>query len=102
VVAAAARRAGLRVELDLRNERINYKVREHSLAKISMRCSWSARRKPRPISVSIRRLGSEGQKVWLTDEAITALVDEATPPDVKRAKAALGRVLSNSSFVRCG
>ena len=39
-------------------------------------------------SVSIRRLGSEGQKVWPTDEAIAALVDEATPPDVKRAKAA--------------
>jgi threonyl-tRNA synthetase len=37
-------------------------------------------------SVSIRRLGSDGQKVMPTDEAIAALVDEATPPDVKRAR----------------
>ena len=37
-------------------------------------------------SVSIRRLGSEGQKVMPTDEALAALVDEATPPDVKRAR----------------
>ena len=52
----------------------------------SRRCWWSARRKPRTHSVSIRRLGSEGQTVMPTDEAIAALVDEATPPDVKRAR----------------
>jgi threonyl-tRNA synthetase len=39
-------------------------------------------------SVSVRRLGSDGQKVMLTEEAIAALVDEATPPDVRRAKLA--------------
>jgi threonyl-tRNA synthetase len=39
-------------------------------------------------TVSIRRLGSDGQKVLPTDEAIAALVDEATPPDIKRARAA--------------
>jgi threonyl-tRNA synthetase len=88
VVAAAARRAGLRVEIDLRNEKINYKVREHSLAKIPA-LLVVGKKEAETHSVSIRRLGSEGQRVMPTDEAIAALVDEATPPDVKRAKAAV-------------
>jgi threonyl-tRNA synthetase len=87
VVAAAARRAGLRVELDLRNEKINYKVREHSLAKIPA-LLVVGRKEAETHSVSVRRLGSDGQKVMPTDEALAALVDEATPPDVKRARAA--------------
>ncbi len=87
VVAAAARRAGLRVELDLRNEKINYKVREHSLAKIPA-LLVVGKKEAETHSVSIRRLGSEAQKVMPTDEALAALVDEATPPDVKRAQAA--------------
>src|SRR5215210_3991578 len=86
VVAAAARRAGLRVEIDLRNEKINYKVREHSLAKIPA-LLVVGKKEAETHSVSIRRLGSEGQKVMQTGEAIVALVDEATPPDVKRARA---------------
>src|SRR4249920_3567872 len=85
VVAAAARRAGLRVEIDLRNEKINYKVREHSLAKIPAILAVG-RKEAETHSVSIRRLGSDGQKVLPTAEAIAALVDEATPPDVKRAR----------------
>jgi threonyl-tRNA synthetase len=85
VVAAAARRAGLRVEIDLRNEKINYKVREHSLAKIPA-LLVVGKKEAETHSVSIRRLGSEGQKVMPTDEALAALVDEATPPDVKRAR----------------
>jgi threonyl-tRNA synthetase len=85
-VAAAARRAGLRVDIDLRNEKINYKVREHSLAKIPA-LLVVGKKESETRSVSIRRLGSEGQKVWPLDEALAALVDEATPPDVKRAKA---------------
>ena len=85
VVAAAARRAGLRVEIDLRNEKINYKVREHSLAKIPA-LLVVGKKEAESHSVSIRRLGSDGQKVMPTDEAIAALVDEATPPDVKRAR----------------
>ena len=85
VVAAAARRAGLRVEIDLRNEKINYKVREHSLAKIPA-LLVVGKKEAESHSVSIRRLGSEGQKVMPTDEAIAALVEEATPPDVKRAR----------------
>ena len=83
VVAAAARRAGLRVEIDLRNEKINYKVREHSLAKIPA-LLVVGKKEAETHSVSIRRLGSEGQTVMPTDEALAALVEEATPPDVKR------------------
>jgi threonyl-tRNA synthetase len=86
VVAAAARRAGLRVEIDLRNEKINYKVREHSLAKIPA-LLVVGKKEAETHSVSVRRLGSDGQKVMATDEAIAALVEEAMPPDVKRAKA---------------
>jgi threonyl-tRNA synthetase len=85
VVAAAARRAGLRVEIDLRNEKINYKVREHSLAKIPA-LLVVGKKEAETHSVSVRRLGSDGQKVMATDEAIAALVEEATPPDVKRAR----------------
>src|SRR5205809_971729 len=85
VVAAAARRAGLRVEIDLRNEKINYKVREHSLAKIPA-LLVVGKKEAETHSVSIRRLGSEGQTVLPTDEAIAALVEEATPPDVKRGR----------------
>jgi threonyl-tRNA synthetase len=85
VVAAAARRAGLRVEIDLRNEKINYKVREHSLAKIPA-LLVVGKKEAESHSVSIRRLGSDGQKVLPTDEALAALVEEATPPDVKRMR----------------
>src|ERR1700691_2253839 len=85
VVAAAARRAGLRVEIDLRNEKINYKVREHSLAKIPA-LLVVGKKEAETHSVSVRRLGSDGKKVMPTDEAIAALVEEATPPDMKRAR----------------
>ena len=61
VVAAAARRAGLRVEIDLRNEKINYKVREHSLAKIPA-LLVVGKKEAETHSVSIRRLGSEGRR----------------------------------------
>ncbi|WP_441277815.1 threonine--tRNA ligase [Tardiphaga sp. 172_B4_N1_3] len=86
VVAAAARKAGLRVEIDLRNEKINYKVREHSLAKIPA-LLVVGKKEAETGQVSVRRLGSDGQKVSSLEEALAALVDEATPPDVKRALA---------------
>src|SRR5258705_7941238 len=86
VVAAAARRAGLRVELDLRNEKINYKVRELSLAKIPA-LLVVGKKEAETHSVSVRRLGSDGQKVMPTDEALAALVDERTPPDLRRGNA---------------
>jgi threonyl-tRNA synthetase len=85
-VLEQARRAGLRVEIDLRNEKINYKVREHSLAKIPA-LLVVGKKEAETHSVSVRRLGSDGQKVMPTAEAIAALVDEATPPDVKRMRA---------------
>jgi threonyl-tRNA synthetase len=86
VVAAAARRAGLRVDLDLRNEKINYKVREHSLAKTPA-LLVVGKKEAEIRSVSIRRFGSEGQTVLPLVDALAALVEEATPPDVKRMRA---------------
>jgi threonyl-tRNA synthetase len=77
----------LRVEIDLRNEKINYKVREHSLAKIPA-LLVVGKKEAETHSVSIRRLGSDVQKVMPTDEALAALIEEATPPDVKRARMA--------------
>jgi threonyl-tRNA synthetase len=84
-VLAAARRAGLRADIDLRNEKINYKVREHSLAKVPVMLVVGKKESAERL-VSIRRLGSEGQKVMPLDDALTMLVDEATPPDVKRQR----------------
>ncbi len=85
VVASAARRAGLRVDIDLRNEKINYKVREHSLAKIPA-LLVVGKKEAETHSVSIRRLGSEGQTVLPLADALASLADEATPPDVRRAR----------------
>jgi threonyl-tRNA synthetase len=86
-VAAAARRLGLRAELDLRNEKINYKVREHSLAKVPV-LLVVGKKEAAERKVSIRRLGSEKQDVTALDDALKALADEATPPDIKRMKKA--------------
>ncbi|MCJ8158030.1 threonine--tRNA ligase [Sphingomonas sp. LaA6.9] len=74
--------AGLRVESDLRNEKINYKVREHSLAKVP-HLLVVGKREAEEGTVAIRTLGSEGQKIMTLDEAIAWLKDEATPPDLK-------------------
>ena len=82
---AAAQRAGLRVEADLRNEKINYKVREHSLAKTPA-LLVVGKKEAAERTVSIRRLGSEGQQVMPLDAALAMLADEAVPPDVKRTK----------------
>ncbi len=84
---AAARKLGLRVESDLRNEKINYKVREHSLAKIPALLVIGKKEAAERL-VSVRRLGSEGQQVMPLDAALKALADEAVPPDVRRVKAA--------------
>ncbi len=84
---AAARKLGLRVEADLRNEKINYKVREHSLAKVPALLVIGKKEATERL-VSIRRLGSEGQQVMPLDAALKALADEAVPPDVRRVKAA--------------
>ena len=84
---AAARRAGLRVEGDLRNEKINYKVREHSLAKVPV-LLVVGRKEAAERTVSIRRLGKDGQTVLPLDKALAALAEEAVPPDVRRLKQA--------------
>jgi threonyl-tRNA synthetase len=82
-VIAAAQHAGLRVEGDLRNEKINYKVREHSLAKVPA-LLVVGRKEAAERTVSIRRLGKEGQSVLPLDAALQALADEAVAPDVLR------------------
>jgi threonyl-tRNA synthetase len=84
---AQARRMGLRVEADLRNEKINYKVREHSLAKVPV-LLVVGKKEAAERTVSIRRLGSEKQTVMALDAALAMLVDEATTPDVRRMKQA--------------
>jgi threonyl-tRNA synthetase len=84
-VAAMARRAGLRVELDLRNEKINYKVREHSLAKVPV-LLVVGKKEAENRAVSIRRLGSQEQKVVGLEEALAGLVEEAVAPDVRRGR----------------
>jgi threonyl-tRNA synthetase len=85
--AAAAKRAGLRIETDLRNEKINYKVREHSLTKTPI-ILVVGKKEAEDRTVSIRRLGSREQQVMPLDTAIAMLVEESVPPDVKRTKAA--------------
>ncbi len=82
-VTALARKADLRTEIDLRNEKINYKVREHSLAKTPVMLVVG-KREAEERKVSVRRLGSDKSTVMGLDEAIAALVAEAVPPDVKR------------------
>jgi threonyl-tRNA synthetase len=86
-VVASARRMGLRVEADLRNEKINYKVREHSLAKVPA-LLVVGRKEAAERTVSIRRLGKEGQHVMGVDLALQSLADEAVAPDVRRDRKA--------------
>ncbi len=86
-IVALAKKAGLRVELDVRNEKINYKVREHSLAKVPA-LIVVGRKEAAERTVSIRRLGSQNQTSMTLDEALASLVDEATAPDVVKEKAA--------------
>jgi threonyl-tRNA synthetase len=86
-VVAATRRAGLRVEEDLRNEKINYKVREHSLAKVPVMLVVG-KKEAAERTVSIRRLGKEGQQVIALEKALAMLTDEAVPPDVRRMRQA--------------
>jgi threonyl-tRNA synthetase len=84
---AAAQRAGLRVDSDLRNEKINYKVREHSLAKVPA-LLVVGKKEAAERTVSVRRLGSEKSQVMPLDAALAMLADEAVAPDVRRMKLA--------------
>jgi len=85
-VAMQLQNAGLRVETDLRNEKITYKVREHSLAKIPV-LLVVGRKEAADQAVSIRRLGSPDQNVVSLAEAVATLSKEAVPPDQKRLAA---------------
>ena len=85
-VAQKLRDAGLQVETDFRNEKINYKVREHSLAKVPV-IVVCGMREAEEQAVNIRRLGSRDQVSMSLADAITQLVHEATPPDVLRKDA---------------
>ncbi|MFN3658121.1 MAG: threonine--tRNA ligase [Pseudolabrys sp.] len=84
-VTAAARKLGLRADSDLRNEKINYKVREHSLAKVPV-LLVVGKKEAETRQVSIRRLGSDKSQVMSLDKALKALTEEAVPPDLKRAR----------------
>jgi threonyl-tRNA synthetase len=85
-VAAAFRAAGLEARADTRNEKINAKVREHSLAHVPV-LAVVGRREAEQRSVALRRLGSDGQQIIGLEEAIAALATEAEPPDVRRLAA---------------
>ena len=76
------RAAGIRTEADLRNEKINYKVREHSLAKVP-HLLVVGKREAEEGTVAVRTLGEKEQRVMSLDEAIAMLRDGATPPDLR-------------------
>ena len=74
--------AGIRVESDLRNEKINYKVREHSLAKVP-HLLVVGKREAEEGTVAVRTLGEQQQEVMSLDDAIAMLTREGTPPDLR-------------------
>lgn len=82
-VLQALNKAGLRGEVDLRNEKINYKVREHSVGKVPV-MFVCGKREAEERTVSVRRLGSKDQTVMPLDEAISALVEDSVPPDLRK------------------
>ena len=81
-VAAAAAAAGLRVETDLRNEKISYKVREHSVMKVPFILAVGGR-EAEAGTVALRRLGSNDQQVLDAHETISMLRDESLAPDMQ-------------------
>ncbi len=82
-VAAKFKAAGLRVETDLRNEKVGYKVREHSVAKVPV-IAVVGKNEAAEGKVALRRLGSQAQEIVTIEEAIRVLTEEATPPDLRR------------------
>lgn len=81
-VVAALKAAGIRAEADTRNEKINYKVREHSVAKVPAIMAVGMKEVAER-TVSIRRLDRQGSESLPFDEALAALAAEATPPDLR-------------------
>ena len=82
-VATKLAAAGIRVETDLRNEKINYKVREHSLAKVP-NLIVVGKREAEEGTVALRQLGSERQQMLAMDDLIAMLRRDAMPPDLAR------------------
>ncbi|WP_417273383.1 threonine--tRNA ligase [Celeribacter halophilus] len=80
-VVATLKAAGVRAEADIRNEKINYKVREHSLGKVPVILAVGAREVEEK-TVSVRRLGQKQTAVMALDEIVAELSKEATPPDL--------------------
>lgn len=81
--ADTLRKAGLRVDLDLRNEKVGYKVREHSLAKIPV-IAVVGKKEAEGRLLALRRLGSDAQTTLGLEQAAAGLAEEALPPDLKR------------------
>ena len=71
--------AGLRVTTDLRNEKINYKVREHSLSKVPV-IAVVGKKEAEEGKVALRRLGGKNQDIQRLEDAISSLTSEAMPP----------------------
>jgi threonyl-tRNA synthetase len=82
-VGAALAAAGIRLELDLGSDKIGYKVRQHSLAKVPVILAVGQREEERR-TVSVRRLGEQGQQSLALHEAVTIFIGEARPPDLAR------------------
>ena len=82
-VVARFKAAGLRVEIDLRNEKVGYKVREHSVGKVPV-IAVVGKNEAAEGKVALRRLGSQAQEVVTVEEAIRILTEEATPPDLRQ------------------
>ncbi len=83
-VARTAEAMGLRVERDFRNEKISYKVREHSVMKVPFILAVGGR-EAEASTVALRRLGSNDQQVLDMKEALAGLRDESLPPDLRSA-----------------
>jgi len=81
---AKLKAAGLQAEADLRNEKINYKIREHSLGKVPVILAVG-RKEVEDGTVTLRRLGEKQTRVVALDEVVADLAAEAIPPDLRRA-----------------
>ena len=84
-VVAKLEAAGIRAEIDIRNEKINYKVREHSVQKIPY-IAVVGQKEAEEGSVALRQFGTKNQVVPSLDDALERLTSEALPPDLARAK----------------
>ena len=82
-VTAQLRAAGIRAEADIRNEKINYKVREHSLAKVPLILAIGAREVDER-TVTVRRLGEKQTRVQPFEQVLAQLTKDVMPPDLRR------------------